>query len=115
MCGVFKNISEGRSEQEWLQELGLSQAGALRQARHQKYSLNDNSQIGPGRKGGMLKSKRELENDKRQSAEATWTRQYVDLQYIFILTASPVLRFGLFEFKPPYPHHDTKLLLLRQS
>lgn len=71
-CGVFKNISEGRWEQEWLQEPGLSRAGALREARHQKYSLNNaEAQIGPGRKGGALKSKRELENDKRQSAGAT--------------------------------------------
>lgn len=83
MCGVFKNISEGRSEQEWLQELGLSRAGALQEARHQKYSLNTaEAQIGPARKGGMLKSKRELENDKRQSAGSTWTRQSVDLQHL---------------------------------
>lgn len=63
----------------------------------------------------MLKSKRDLENDKRQSAGATWTRQYVDVQYILILTDSTILRFRLFKFTPPYSHHDTKLLLLRQS
>lgn len=108
MCGVFKNVSGGRSEQEWPRELGLSRAGAHREARHQKYSLNSaEAQIGPGRKGGKLKSKRELENNKSQSAGATWTRQCVEPQHIFIL-----LRIGLLEFS--ISHHDTKLLWLRQ-
>lgn len=63
----------------------------------------------------MLKSKRDLGNDKRQSAGAAWTRQYVDVRYIFILTDFLILRFGLCKFTLPYSHHDTKLLLLCQS
>lgn len=114
-CGVFKNISEGRWEQEWLQEPGLSRAGALREARHQKYSLNNaEAQIGPGRKGGALKSKRELENDKRQSAGATLDETTCGLAAHLHFNRVLIFRVRLFGFRPPHSHHDAKLLLLRQ-
>lgn len=75
MCGVFKTILVGRSEWEWLQELGKSRAGACQEARHQKYSLyKAEAQIGPGKEGDILTCKSHLENDKRgESGQDTGT------------------------------------------
>lgn len=92
MCGVFKTILVGRSEWEWLQELGKSRAGACQEARHQKYSLyKAEAQIGPGEEGGILTCKSHLENDKRHSAGGKWTRHrdiynHINFTKILILT-----------------------------
>lgn len=92
MCGVFKTILVGRSEWEWLQELGKSRAGACQEARHQKYSLyKAEAQIGPGKEGGILTCKSHLENDKRHSAGEKWTRHrdiynHINFTMILILT-----------------------------
>lgn len=92
MCGVFKTILVGRSEWEWLQELGQSRAGACQEAKHQKYSFyKAEAQIEPGKAWGTLTSKSHLENDKRHSVGGKWTRQgdiynHINFTMILILT-----------------------------